>query len=190
MSSLPPFDPVKLALSAPEFSRMVDVRQMSDKPLVLEPDADERAALSARFDIVRIEAMHGEVVCVRDGAAVNATGRLTASIVQPCAISGEDLAVAIDEPLVLRFVPASTLDQLPDEEIELDAHALDEIPYEGTAFDLGEALAQSLALAIDPFATGPDADRVRRDFKLDAPEPSGPFAALAALKRDTPQEDA
>lgn len=182
MSSLPPFDPVKLALSAPEFSRMVDVRQMSDKPLVLEPDADERAALSARFDIVRIEAMHGEVVCVRDGAAVNATGRLTASIVQPCAISGEDLAVAIDEPLALRFVPASTVTAAEDE-IELDADALDEIPYEGTAFDLGEALAQSLALAIDPFATGPDADRVRRKYGLDAPEPNGPFAALAALKR-------
>jgi uncharacterized metal-binding protein YceD (DUF177 family) len=188
VSSLPPFDLAKLAGAAPEFSRLVDIRQVSDKPLVLEPDAGERSALAARFDIVRIEAMRGDVVCVRDGAAVNVTGRLTASIVQPCAISGEDLAVTIDEPLVLRFVPASGLDQSPDEEIELDADALDEIPYEGTTFDLGEALAQTLALAIDPFATGPDADRVRNQFGLDAPEPSGPFAALAALKRDTPQK--
>ncbi len=168
---------------------MVDIRQLPDKPLVLEPDADERAGLAARFDIVRIETMRGEVVCARDGAAVNASGRLIAQIVQACAISGEDLAVAIDEPLVLRFVPARAV-AVEEDEIELDADALDEIPYEGSAFDLGEALAQSLALAIDPFATGPDADRVRRAFKLDAPEPSGPFAALAALKRDTPQKDA
>ena len=166
---------------APEFSRLVAVLQVSDAPLVLEPDAAERAALAARFGIVHIAAMRGEVTCVRDGMAVDVTGRLTASVIQACAISGEDLAVAIDEPLTLRFVPATKRAEAEDE-IELDADALDEIPYEGTAFDLGEALAQSLALAIDPFATGAEADRVRRNYGLDAPEPTGPFAALAALK--------
>lgn len=95
----------------------------------------------------------------------------------------------IDEPLALRFVPASTAVAAEDE-IELDAEALDEISYEGTAIDLGEALAQSLALAIDPFACGSEADRVRREYGLDAPDPAGPFAALAALRRDTPQKDA
>ncbi len=176
------------ALPVPEFSRLVDVCHLTEAPLVLEPTADERAALAARFGIVSIAAMRGEMTCVRDGMAVNASGRLTAQIIQACAISGEDLAVAIDEPLALRFVPATTVVATEDE-IELDADALDEIPYEGTTFDLGEALAQSLALAIDPFATGPEADRVRREFGLDAPEPTGPFAALAALKRDAPRKD-
>ena len=168
---------------APEFSRTVDLRQLTDAPLVLEPDTAERAALAARFGIVHIAAMRGEVTCVRDGMAVDVTGRISADVIQACAISGEDLAVAIDEPLALRFVPASMAVAVPDDELELDADALDEIAYEGTAFDLGEALAQSLALAIDPFATGAEADRVRRKYGLDAPEPTGPFAALAALKR-------
>ena len=62
---------------------------------------------------------------------------------------------------------------------------MDEIFYEGDSFDLGEAVAQSLALAIDPFACGPDADRVRQEKGLSADDqPSGPFAALAALKKD------
>lgn len=174
---------------APEFSRTVDLRQLTDVPLVLEPDAAERTALAARFQIVSIAAMRGEVTCVRDGMAVDVTGRLTASVIQACAISGEDLAVAIDEPLALRFVPARTPDAAEDE-IELDADALDEIPYEGTAFDLGEALAQSLALAIDPFATGAEADRVRQKYGLDAPEPTGPFAALAALQHPNADEGA
>ena len=173
----------------PEFSRLVDLRHLIDAPLVFEPDAAERAALAARFGIVGIVAMRGEVTCERDGRVVSAAGRLTAQIVQACAISGEDLAVAIDEPLALRFVPVSAVDATEDE-VELDADALDEIPYKGTVFDLGEALAQSLALAIDPFATGPDADRVRREFGLDAPEPSGPFAALAALNRNPSPKDA
>lgn len=167
---------------------MVDVRQVTDAALVLESGPEERAALAERFGIVAIAAMRGEVQCVRDGAVVNAHGRLTARITQTCAISGEDIEATIDEVLYLRFVPATPLVATAEDEIEieleleLDAAALDEIAYEGTAFDLGEALAQSLALAIDPFATGPAADATRRAYGLDAPDPAGPFAALAALK--------
>ena len=47
----------------------------------------------------------------------------------------------------------------PDEEVELEADDCDEIEFDGTQFDLGEALAQSLALAIDPFLTGNPVER-------------------------------
>ena len=51
------------------------------------------------------------------------------------------------------------------------------------AADLGEAVAQSFGLALDPYATGPDAETTRRDAGIVAESaPSGPFAALAALK--------
>jgi hypothetical protein len=81
----------------------------------------------------------------------------------------------------LRFVPETVVEQ---EEIELEEEDLDEIPYAGTAFDLGEAVAQSLALAIDPYATGPDAERVRKEKGLTDEAAHGPFAALSALKKD------
>lgn len=169
-------------MSAPEFSRMVDLRQITDAPLVLEPDEAERRRLAGRFGISVIEAMRAEVRLACQGAVVSATGRLTAHIQQPCAISGEDFAVRIDEPVSLRFVPASTA-HTPDEELELTADDCDEIEYEGLAFDLGEALAQTLALAIDPFAEGPDADRARAEHNLAGDSASGPFAALAALQK-------
>jgi hypothetical protein len=44
-------------------------------------------------------------------------------------------------------------------------------------------MAQSLALAIDPYATGPEAERVRKEAGLLGEAASGPFAALAALKK-------
>ena len=71
---------------------------------------------------------------------------------------------------------------LPEEEIELSADACDEIDYTGLTFDLGEALAQTLALAIDPFAQGPDADRARVQHGLAGETGGGAFAALAAFK--------
>ena len=124
--------------------------------------------------------LEADLSLARHGKAVLATGRLSAGIVQSCAISGEDLPVAIAEELAFRFVPAS--DHRADEEVELDPGELDEIEFTGTSFDIGEAVAQSLFLAIDPFAEGPEADRVRREL-LKSAEDSGPFAALGKLKR-------
>ena len=85
----------------------------------------------------------------------------------------------------MRFVPASEEPEFdPEEEIELDSSEPDEIYYEGQAFDLGEAVAQSFGLAIDPYAEGPDAGTTREKAGLLDAAPSGPFAALAALKKD------
>jgi hypothetical protein len=167
-------------MTAPEFSRPFDVRQLDRKAVRLVASEDERAALAKRFDIVRIDRLEAEVVLERDGQALDASGTLEADIVQSCAVSAEDLPVAVREPLAFRFVPATTA-HAPDEEVELDAEDLDEIEFTGTSVDLGEAVAQSLALAIDPFATGPAAEEARRLFDDGS---ASPFAALAKLKKE------
>lgn len=167
-------------MSEPEFSRLIDARQLSAKAVSIEASAEERKALARRFGIVAVHQLQATVRLERAGEAVAAHGRLSASIVQSCAVSGEDLPVRIEEPLALRFVPAKPVEV---EEIELDTDELDEIPFEGDAFDLGEAVAQSLALAIDSYATGPEAERVRKEAGLLDEAASGPFAALAALKK-------
>ena len=172
-----------MSAPAPEYSHMFDLRQINDVPLVVEPDEAARRRLAARFAITAIPAMRAKVQLTRDGERVTVTGRLTADIIQACRISAEDFPVSIDELVHLRFVPPGE-EVRPDEEIELTADDCDEITYEGTAFDLGEALAQTLALAIDPFAEGPNADAFRAQHGLNDSVPTGPFAALAALKKD------
>ena len=168
-------------MSTPEFSRLVDRRNLKAAPLTLTADEAERKALARRFGLVAIDLLEAEVSLEAEGEAVAAEGLLRAEVVQTCAVTGDDLPVTIAEPLSLRFVPEAPV---TEEEVELVEEELDEIPYSGTAFDLGEAVAQSLALAIDPYATGPDADRLREEKGLSGDEASGPFAALAALKKD------
>ncbi|MET0180684.1 MAG: DUF177 domain-containing protein [Novosphingobium sp.] len=165
-----------------EFSRPVDSRHLGERPLRIEANDAERARLAERFGIEAIHRLAADVALTRAGPAVLATGRFAADIVQSCAVSGEPLAVAVAEPIALRFVPAADAATL-DEEVELAADDCDEIEFTGHAFDLGEAVAQSLALAIDPYLEGPDAERVRAEAGLLAPEQAGPFAALAALKK-------
>lgn len=168
---------------APEYAHLVDLRQINDVPLVLEPDEAARRRLAGRFEIPAIPMMRAEIALLREGERVTATGRLVADVIQSCRVSAEDFPVHIDEPVHLRFVPPGS-EAGPEDEIELTADDLDEIEYEGTAFDLGEALAQTLALAIDPFAEGPNADAFRAEHGLADAAPTGPFAALAALKKD------
>jgi len=169
----------------PEFSRPFDLRQLGSAPVTLSANESERAALAKRFGIVSIERLEAVLTLTPEdtprGKAVLATGTLSARWVQSCAVSGEDLPAGTDEPVTMRFVPPGE-DHAPDEEIELSDCDCDEIEYEGTSFDLGEAVAQSMALAIDPFATGPDADRARTEAGIVSETASGPFAALAGLK--------
>ncbi len=173
-------------MTAPELSRPIKLRAIKNDPVVVEADEAERAALATRLGLTSIESLRAEVTLDPEGAKVAATGRLHAELTQACAISFEDFPVTIDEPLALMFVPAEA-DAAPafDEEIELEADELDQIEYNGDSFDLGEAVAQSLALAIDPYAEGPGADAARAKAGIVTDDtPSGPLAeALAALKR-------
>jgi uncharacterized metal-binding protein YceD (DUF177 family) len=166
-----------------EFGRLIDTRSLGNDPVSLEASEAERAALAERFGIVSVERLTAVVELEPVKGGILATGRLSAAVVQSCAVSSEDLPVTIEETLALRFVPAKGPGR-PNQEIELDADDLDEIEFSGTQFDLGEAVAQSLALAIDPFLEGPGADEFRKRSGLFGDGAANPFAALAKLKKD------
>ncbi|MEO7553728.1 MAG: DUF177 domain-containing protein [Alteraurantiacibacter sp.] len=173
------------ALPPPEFSRTIDPRHLTEAPLQLVANEEERAALSRRFALVRISKLEASVLLTGDGDVIRASGTLVADIVQSCAISGDDLKVKVREKLAFAFVPESSV-TLTEEEIELEANALDEIPYAASGptawIDVGEAVSESLALAIDPYATGPQADAVRQQHGLADEGRTGALAAgLAAL---------
>jgi uncharacterized metal-binding protein YceD (DUF177 family) len=165
---------------------MIKARTLPAAPVVIEASPEERAALAARFGLGAIDSLRAEIALEQKPRAIRATGRLSAQIMQPCAISGEDFPVTIDEPIDLRFVEDNARPATAEEEIELEADDCDEIEFSGDMFDLGEAVAQTLGLAIDPYAEGPNADAARAAAGIvQEGEQDGPLAALlAGLKRD------
>lgn len=168
-----------------ELPRPIKVKPLPAGKVEILADEAERAALAERFSLSALHLLKATVSLDTEGAAIVAEGALTAHWAQPCAVSGEDFPLKATEQLNLRFVPAGTEPLTPDEEIELDADDCDEIDYQGDSFDLGEAIAQSFGLMLDPYATGPDADRVRREKGIQIEgEQNGPMAdMLAALKK-------
>lgn len=165
-------------MTQPELSRVLDVRQIDGRTIDVAASPEERAALAKRFGLVRIDSLESRILLERDGSAVRAIGALDASFVQSCAVSAEDMPVTVHEPVTLRFV-SHTATPAHDEEVELELDELDEIPIEGTTIDIGEAVAQCLALAIDPYAVGPHAEAMRRDSEFLGNSGFHPFSVLA-----------
>lgn len=162
----------------PEFQRLVRAVPAPPEELAIEATATERAALATRFGVSAIESLRAEMEFDEVADGIEAHGKLAAEVVQPCAVSGEDFTTRIEEPLALRFVrQVSAVD--PDSEAEFPIGSPDEIEFSGESFDLGEAVAQSLGLAIDPYAEGPGADEARRAAGI-VPEgqSEGPLADL------------
>lgn len=161
-----------------EFSRLFDAARLPTGEQLLEASEAECAALARRFGLVAVGRLEARVSLAADGPTVRATGRLEADVVQSCAVSGDNLPARIAEPVALHFVPA-----LPPsaEEVELDATDLDQIEMDGTRFDLGEAIAQGMALGINPYAEGPNATEVRRKAGILSEGEGGAFAALKGL---------
>lgn len=174
----------------PELSRPIKVRPLPGDTVQIEADVGERAALAARFELAGIDRLHADIELDQGATAIRATGTLSADIQQICAISGEAFPAKIEEPVELRFIEEQDIVAASDDddemEIELEADDCDEIEYSGDIFDLGEAIAQTLGLAIDPYAEGPNADEARERAGITGDDaPSGPLAeALKSLKQD------
>ena len=170
-------------MTPPEFSRPVRIDTIGDepRPVAIEAGPEERTALASRFGLVEIRRLEAEAKVMRSGAELTAAGRMTASAVQSCVASGEPVPAELDEPFQIVFRPLSS-DGRPDEEMELNEAELDVVFYEGSAIDLGEAVAETLALALDPFPRAPGAAESLKAAGVKSEEEAGPFGALAGLR--------
>ena len=150
--------------------------------LDLVADEAERKAVAERLRLASLDRLEAHAVLERDGQQVRARGRVRAALEQSCIATGDPVAEHVDEPFDISFLPAP-VEGTPDEEIELGAEDCDVVFYDGQAIDLGEAIADTLALAMQPYPRSPDAEDALKDAGVLSEEQAGPFAALAKLKR-------
>jgi uncharacterized metal-binding protein YceD (DUF177 family) len=165
----------------PEFSRpeRIDAIGERERAVSIEADAAERAALAGRFGLVAVDALGAELTLRREAAGIVVRGRVRGRVRQACVVTDEPIETAIDEPIALRFVAS---DDSGEEEVELGAEDLDTVPLEGGAIDLGEAAAETMALALDPFPRSAGAEAALRAAGVLSEEEARPANAFAALK--------
>lgn len=166
---------------ANEFARPVRLDALGEMPreIRVEAESDERDALARRFGLLAVERLAAMAAVRRAGDAVFAEGRIEAAIVQACVATGEPVPAQVSERFALRFEPAAGA---AGDEVELAEGDLDVVPYSGGAIDLGEAAAETLGLALDPFPRAPDADERLREAGVTGGTGAAAFAALGALR--------
>lgn len=169
-------EPHRPELHLPELHRPVALDRIGPRGLAVTLDATaaECAALAVRLGIPAVASFRCSFTLTEaGGGAVDARGHLQAGVVQTCVISLDEFEAEVDEIFSVRFVPEGTEEDGSDPESE------DEIPYSGAVLDLGEAAAEELALALDPYPRKPDAELPTTE----GGEPAHPFARLASLRR-------
>jgi len=170
----------------PEFSRLVRIDTLGSGPRSLSVEASEaeRAALAERFGLVSIERLSAEAALTRNGDSVTASGSLRATVTQSCVATGEPVAAEIEEAFRIEFRPPPE-GQGGEDEIELSESELDVTFYEGGSVDLGEAVAETLSLNLDPYPRCPAAEQALREAGVKTEEEAraeaSPFAVLKGL---------
>lgn len=163
-----------------EFSRPLQVDRVPKLGSTekLSADPEELKALARRFKIPALHALTAEIRATPwRGGGMKLEGHITADMEQVSVVSLEPFRETVSVPLARYFLPHGAV---VDNEQEDDAD-----PIDNGWIDLGEVVAETLALDLDPYPrkAGEAFPGHVEDDGEDAKVPS-PFAALAA-KKDT-----
>ena len=167
----------------PGFGHRLRVDAIRDGERIdLVADEPEREAVAERLRLDSLDRFEAHVTLEREGERIRAQGRIRAALEQSCVATGEPVAEHVDEPFEIIFLPEPQPGEA-DDEIELAEEDCDVVFYDGGTIDLGTALADTLALAMDPYPRSASAEAALKDAGVLTQDQAGPFAALAKLKK-------
>lgn len=168
-------------LAETEFCRPIDCAQIGSGTVEkeIEADASECEALARRFGLLTINNLSAKISMRQSmNGLIHLTGRLSADVVQECVVTLESVPATLDEPFEQHYTMRPMDDG--DELLPFDDEDAPE-PVENGMIDLGEAVAQQLAIALDPY---PRLTNAEFDPGVPVPEDDErpkPLAAIAKL---------
>ncbi|MEQ8285339.1 YceD family protein [Thalassospira sp.] len=179
----------------PEFSRIVKTdEQVSRKErLTIEASEKERAALAKRFELVSIDSLKAELtIKISSNGEVTVHGPMSAQITQNCVTTLAPVPEAVEDTVDVLFSPHVSEDDLPSNPDDLENLSEEELmallnqpePLVDNKIDVGEVVAQFLAVAMDPYPRQEGAELpklVMAEEEAEEERPN-PFAQLAGLK--------
>ena len=138
----------------------------------LAAGAKELVALAKRMNLPALHDLKAEIRATPwRGGGMRLEGSLTADVEQVSVISLDSFRQVVSLPVIRYFLPAGV--SAGDDEDDAD-------PIVHGIIDLGEVVAETLALELDPYPRKPGEDFVAHIEADDvAPEKASPFAALA-----------
>jgi uncharacterized metal-binding protein YceD (DUF177 family) len=171
-----------------EFSYLVPLDRLGSREVVEQLCADPGAcaALAERFGLLSLVSLTATVRLrrVSDRGLYAVRGRFSASVEQACVVSLEPVSCRLEESFELLYstAPADAVDV--EAVVDIDAEDPPEaVGPEG--IDIGEAVAQQLAMALNPYPRREDARSPAEYAAGDEAVEESPFAGLRALRADS-----
>lgn len=175
---------------APEFSRPIALDRigLKDKSYEISADEKERAALAERLGVPAVKSFDATIRLrlTSGGKIVRLSGHIKAALTQICVVTLEPIPTSVEESFS-RLYSVEAGDEMEEVVVDMEEDDVPD-PIEDGHIDMGEAAAEHLALAMDPFPRAPGvAFDVPPEFSPEQeaePElPRSPFAELAALRK-------
>jgi len=158
-------------------------------PFNLNASQNDLVALGERFGLVALSSLSAEVRIVNKGSdnGILVSGQLKAELVQRCIATLKSVPENLDIPFELLLVDPEKADRMDANESYLDPDAPEYDALESDVIDIGEIVAQTLSISMDPY---PRLDVASTEtpnnpnVTLNEPpiEKPSPFSALGALK--------
>lgn len=180
-----------------EFSRPFKLSELGAKEVIRELSAgtEERRALAERFELLSLDHLQGTLRLkkVKAGRGLHLSGTIKAGVVQQCVVSLEPIETEIEEEVFQDF------DLLSEDELEVpqggsaDELAFDPVedrePLNGNMIDLGEFLAQQMAVSLPPYPRKPGVELEQNQWgsaevEAEAEDKASPFSKLKDLKKN------
>ena len=170
--------------AVPEFSRPLaaDSVGAQPQPRRIEADRAERERLATRFELLSLDRLAAELALSRHrGDVIRLRGHLVADVVQSCVVTLAPVPAHIE----VDFETSYSASAVEPAEADLDPLAEDAPePIPEGSIDLGEAVAQQLAISLDPYPRAPGASlEASESARAGDAAPKGPFAGLESLRK-------
>jgi uncharacterized metal-binding protein YceD (DUF177 family) len=176
----------------PEFSRPIAVESLvpdKDRVEKLEAGEAECIALAKRFDLKSLSGLKAKLFVRRlsEGNLIQVKGDFAADVVQSCVVSLQDVPSHLKAQIDTYFTEdGKEFEQEEDFSLELEED-LHEVMKNGM-LDVGELVAQSLSLELDPYPRAPGVSLAAQMAELGGgtDKKNNPFQVLDGLK---PEKD-
>ena len=164
--------------------RVADLAQNSATPFAYRPDAETLRSIAAELDLLGLRklAFQGDIRA-EGGVDWRLTGRLGATVIQPCGVTLEPVTTRIDADVTRLFLSDFTDPDEPEAEMPED----DTTDALGTHIDPWAIMLEALALELPLYPRAPGAES--GDMVYAGPgvapmkdEDARPFAGLADLR--------
>lgn len=177
-----------------DLSLTVVAAEVSREPTnyTLKATEAQKAELIARFGLVALEELDATVKLYArsQGQGLMVEGIIKSALTQRCSATLKDVPELVDTPFTLWLVDPETANRMDQDESFMDADGPEYDALEGDVVDLGEIVAQTVAISMNPYPRAEGAALnvgKNKDISVNEPEleRKNPFAVLEALKDES-----